>query len=253
MIGVVYLGNNSQTEERLKYLPGRQVKVTRNYKEAARVCVAHVANEHFIVFYEKGVRTEDITAITYIRKNCRNTYIILLTTKLSEDERKVYQKCGINDTLEEGASVTELNKKLQFICDRESILFDNQVSKQKILRFKIPLWKRTFDIIVSLIGILVLSPIMIATAIAIKLEDRNGPILFKSKRVGTNYTNFDFLKFRSMYSEAEQRLIEELVTYGEKTLLYRRNSRHQWCTVIRQRRSCRVCPQASRFSVHLRQ
>ncbi len=208
MIGVVYLGNNPQTEERLKYLPGRQVKFMKNYKEAASACIPHVRNEHFILFYEKNVRTEDITAITYLHKNCKNIYIILLTDQLSEEDRKTYQKCGINDTLDINASVTELNKKLQFITDRESILFDDQVSKQKILRFKIPLWKRTFDIVVSLLAIIILSPILLLTAIAIKIEDRKGPVLFKSKRVGTNYTIFDFLKFRSMYNNAEQRLKE---------------------------------------------
>jgi len=208
MIGVVYLGNNQQTEERLKYLPGRQVKFLKNYKEAASACIPHVRNEHFILFYEKNVRTEDITAITYLHKNCKNIYIILLTDQLSEEDRKTYQKCGINDTLDINASVTELNKKLQFITDRESILFDDQVSKQKILRFKIPLWKRTFDIVVSLLAIIILSPILLLTAIAIKIEDRKGPVLFKSKRVGTNYTIFDFLKFRSMYNNAEQRLKE---------------------------------------------
>ena len=208
MIGVVYLGNNPQTEERLKYLPGRQVKFLKNYKEAASACILHVRNEHFILFYEKNVRTEDITAITYLHKNCKNIYIILLTDQLSEEDRKTYQKCGINDTLDINASVTELNKKLQFITDRESILFDDQVSKQKILRFKIPLWKRTFDIVVSLLAIIILSPILLLTAIAIKIEDRKGPVLFKSKRVGTNYTIFDFLKFRSMYNNAEQRLKE---------------------------------------------
>ena len=208
MIGVVYLGNNPQTEERLKYLPGRQVKMTKNYKEAATACVPHVRNEHFIVFYEKGVRAEDITAITYLHKNCQNIYIILLTDQLLEEERKVYQQCGINDTLDCNASVTEMNKKLQFISDRESILFDNQVSKQKILSFKIPLWKRLFDIVVSFVAIIILSPILILTAIAIKIEDSKGPVLFKSKRVGTNYTVFDFLKFRSMYNDAEQRLKE---------------------------------------------
>lgn len=208
MIGVVYLGNNSQTEERLKYLPGRQVKMAKNYKEAAAACVPHVRNEHFIVFYEKNVRTEDITAITYLRKNCKNIYIILLTDPLSVEDRKIYQQCGINDTLDMSASVTELNKKLQFISDRENILFDNQVSKQKILRFKIPLWKRSFDIIVSLIAIIVLSPVLLITAIAIKIEDPHGPVLYKSKRVGTNYTIFDFLKFRSMYNDADKRLKE---------------------------------------------
>lgn len=208
MIGIVYLGNNPQTEERLKYIPGRQVRLTKNYKEAALACISRMPNEHFIVFYEKNVRTEDVTAITYLRKNCKNVYIILLTTPMSTEERQVYQKCGINDTLDLGASVTDLNKKLQFICDRESLLFDNEVSKQKILRFKIPVWKRSFDIIVSFFAIIILSPILIITALAIKIEDPKGKILYKSKRVGTNYTIFDFLKFRSMYSDADKRLHE---------------------------------------------
>ena len=207
MIGVVYLGNNPQTEERLKYLPGRQVQFTKNYMDAANACKMRSRNEHFIVFYEKNVQTEDITAITYLRKHCEGVYIILLTDQLEGEERVVYQKCGINDTLDPKASVTELNKKLQFISDRESILFDNQVTKKRILRFQIPLWKRSFDVVCSLIGILVLAPVLIFTALAIKIESK-GPVLFKSKRVGTNYKIFDFLKFRSMYIDAEERFKE---------------------------------------------
>ncbi len=208
MIGVIYLGNNPQTEERLKYLPGRQVKMTKNYKEAAAACVTRLGTEHYILFYEKNIRAEDITAITFLHKNCKNIYIILLTSKMSDEERRIYLQCGINDTLDMKASVTELNKKLQFISDREEILFDNNVSKQKILRFKIPLWKRTFDVVFSALGIACLSPVFILTAIAIKLEDPKGPILYKSKRVGTNYMIFDFLKFRSMYNDADKRLME---------------------------------------------
>lgn len=207
MIGVVYLGNNPQTEERLKYLPGRQVKFTKNYMEAADACKSHTRNEHFIVFYERNVRTEDVTAITYLRKHCEGVYLILLTSMLTGEEREIYQKCGINDTLDPRASVTELNKKLQFISDREGILFDDQVSKKRILRFKIPLWKRLFDIVCSSLGIIILSPVLIITAIAIKIESK-GPVLFKSKRVGTNYKIFDFPKFRSMYADAEERLKE---------------------------------------------
>lgn len=207
MIGVVYLGNNPQTEERLKYLPGRQVKFAKNYMEAADACTSHSRNEHFIVFYEKNVRTEDVTAITYLRKHCEGIYVILLTDHLTGEDRQIYQGCGINDTLDPKATVTELNKKLQFISDRENILFDNQVTKKRILRFQIPLWKRIFDIVCSSIGIIILSPVLIITAIAIKLESK-GPVLFKSKRVGTNYKIFDFLKFRSMYTDAEERLKE---------------------------------------------
>ena len=207
MIGVVYLGNNPKTQERLKYIPGQLVRMTSAYKDAAQICTPHVANEHFIVFFERNVRTEDITAITYLHKKCRNVYIILITDKMSDEERDIYMKCGINDTIVAEASVTELNKKIQFISDRESILFDSERPKYRILKFKIPVWKRLFDIFFSGLAIIVLSPIFIITAIAIKLESK-GPVLFKSKRVGTNYTIFDFLKFRSMYIDAENRLKE---------------------------------------------
>ena len=207
MIGIVYLGNNSDTQERLKYIPGRLVQFTTNYKDCTSACAPHVRNEHFILFYEQSVQTEDITAITYIKKKCKNVYIILLTHDLTIDDRKMYQKCGINDTISANSSITELNKKIQFISDREMMLFDDAPSKHRILRFKIPLWKRLFDIVFSLIAIIILSPVFIITAIAIRLESK-GPIIFKSKRVGTNYTIFNFLKFRSMYADAEQRLKE---------------------------------------------
>lgn len=207
MLGVVYLGSNARTQERLKYIPGQLVRTTNAYKEAAQICTPHVANEHFLVFFERNVRSEDITAITYLRKKCRNVYIILMTDTMSQEDRNVYMKCGINDTIHHEASVTELNKKIQFISERENILFDDEAPKYGILKFKIPIWKRMFDIIFSSIAIIILSPVFILTAIAIKLESK-GPILFKSKRVGTNYTIFDFLKFRSMYTDAEQRLSE---------------------------------------------
>ena len=207
MIGVLYLGKNSETIERLKYIPGRLVQCADNYKVAANICAPHVRNEHFIVFYEQGVQTEDVTAITYLRKKCKNVYIILLTHQLTLDDRKMYQKCGINDTMDSNATITEMNKKIQFIADREGMLFDEAPSRHRILRFKIPLWKRLFDIVFSLLAIIILSPVFILTAIAIRLESK-GPIIFKSKRVGTNYTIFNFLKFRSMYADAEQRLKE---------------------------------------------
>ena len=207
MIGIVYLGKNPNTRDKLKYVPGQIVRMTSTYKDAAKLCVPRVKNEHFIVFFERGVKSEDITSITYLKKKCPGLYVILLTDLLSNEERLTYQKCGINDTLNKDSSVTEINKKIQFITSRENILFDDKASGKNILHFKIPIWKRTFDIVFSLIALIILSPVFIITAIAIKLES-NGPVLFKSKRVGTNYTVFDFLKFRSMFMDSDKRLKE---------------------------------------------
>jgi len=60
--------------------------------------------------------------------------------------------------------------------------------------------KRAFDIVFSLIGIIAFSPVMLATAIAIKLDSR-GPVLFKQKRHGFNNEIIEVFKFRSMYAD----------------------------------------------------
>ena len=57
-----------------------------------------------------------------------------------------------------------------------------------------PLWKRIFDVIFAFIAILVLSPLLLITALAIRLESK-GTIIYKAKRVGRNYYIFNFLKF----------------------------------------------------------
>ena len=54
-------------------------------------------------------------------------------------------------------------------------------------------------------AILCLSPLLILTALAIRLESK-GAVIYKSKRVGSNYQIFDFLKFRSMYTDADKHL-----------------------------------------------
>ncbi len=57
--------------------------------------------------------------------------------------------------------------------------------------------KRLIDIVLSLIGLLTLSPIYLILIIIIKLDSR-GPVLFKQKRVGIHKTHFNMLKFRTM-------------------------------------------------------
>ncbi|KIO70368.1 sugar transferase [Caldibacillus thermoamylovorans] len=57
--------------------------------------------------------------------------------------------------------------------------------------------KRLIDLILSLVGLIVLSPIFLILIIAIKLDSK-GPVLFKQKRVGINKTHFYILKFRTM-------------------------------------------------------
>ena len=63
--------------------------------------------------------------------------------------------------------------------------------------------KRTMDIFCSLIGLVVLSPILLAVAIAIKLESK-GPTIFSQERIGKGGKRFKIYKFRSMVVNAEE-------------------------------------------------
>ena len=64
--------------------------------------------------------------------------------------------------------------------------------------------KRIFDMILSIIGIVLLSPIYLIIAIAIKLDSK-GPVLFKQVRVGKDRKNFTIYKFRTMVISAESK------------------------------------------------
>lgn len=63
--------------------------------------------------------------------------------------------------------------------------------------------KRIMDVIVSSIGLILLSPLLIIVSILIKLESK-GPIIFSQKRVGVNGQSFNMYKFRSMVVNAEE-------------------------------------------------
>src|SRR5689334_462895 len=67
--------------------------------------------------------------------------------------------------------------------------------------------KRVLDFTVALVTVVLASPLMILTALAIKL-DSSGPVLFRQTRVGKWGEEFPCYKFRSMYTDAEQRLKE---------------------------------------------
>ena len=62
--------------------------------------------------------------------------------------------------------------------------------------------KRLIDTIISTITLIVLSPLMLLTAVAVKLESK-GPAIFKQRRLGLHGKEFDIYKFRSMVQNAE--------------------------------------------------
>lgn len=93
---------------------------------------------------------------------------------------------------------------------KKSILIDpKRVKAKRFYHFV----KRIFDIILSISGLLILSPLMAVIAYKIKEED-GGPVFYKQIRVGKNGKYFEMYKFRSMVPNAEQ-LLEKLKNQNE--------------------------------------
>ncbi len=78
-------------------------------------------------------------------------------------------------------------------------------------------FKRAFDIVASLLAIIVASPFMLATALAIKLYDR-GPVFYKQVRLTKNRREFNVLKFRSMRTDAEKDGVARLASENDNRI-----------------------------------
>lgn len=76
--------------------------------------------------------------------------------------------------------------------------------------------KRVIDISGALVGLTSFSILFIILAIIIKIEDPKAPVFFCQKRIGKNGTEFKMYKFRSMVSDAEERL-RDLLEHNETT------------------------------------
>ena len=81
------------------------------------------------------------------------------------------------------------------------------IHDKDISPYQTPFPKRLFDLTLATLALLILSPLMLITVLAIRLESK-GKVYYFSKRVGANYNIFNFYKFRSMYPDADKRLKE---------------------------------------------
>lgn len=73
---------------------------------------------------------------------------------------------------------------------------------------------RFFDVILSSVGLILLSPVLLIVAILIKLDNPKAPVIFSQDRVGKDETIFKMFKFRTMVPDAEKHL-KELLQYND--------------------------------------
>lgn len=210
MLYYIYIGNNRIIIDHLSKVTGGMFVAVSSSQKAAKVIDGIRERYNISILYEQtDVREADCIEITYLRKRYPRVYITLITEALKPEHRKSYLQAGVNNTLPPHAeenSIQHMNAYLK--ARKESKLKEFSETHRKVLNtFRLPMWKRTFDILFAGTAVIILSPILIGTAIAIRMESK-GKVIYKSQRVGSNYQIFDFLKFRSMYTNADKRLKE---------------------------------------------
>jgi len=118
-------------------------------------------------------------------------------------------------------TVTSVTRRLAACVGRAGELFGPEALEIRPPALRLPelTFKRVFDLLASLVLLILLAPLFIAVAAAIKMTSP-GPVFFRQIRVGLGGRLFTILKFRSMYVDAEERKKEllHLNQYGDGRL-----------------------------------
>ncbi|MCD6011765.1 MAG: wcaJ 1 [Flavipsychrobacter sp.] len=162
-----------------------------------------------VLLIEIDEREECFRMIEKFRKNIllKGMIIVLLSDQHNPAWEARAKKLGVHDYYEAPYAVTDIIERLTFLVKFKMIKPTLTELHKDVPHYVLPLAKRIFDIIFSSFALLLISPLLLITAICVRLESK-GPIVYKSRRVGTGFKVFDFYKFRSMYVNADKKLTE---------------------------------------------
>ena len=206
MLHLVYIGRYERNIEHFSKQVKESFYHVLTYAKATKIIDKIREKYDIIILFEQTDIQKDILDIEYLRKKYPGIYMVLVMDSLTKEESLQYLKAGINNTIPFEAPQEAIESLINFQKRRkQQKIKDIQKKGENIQTFKLPVWKRCFDIVSSGFALIILSPLLIITAIAIRMESK-GAVIYKSKRVGSNYQIFDFLKFRSMYTNADKHL-----------------------------------------------
>jgi glucose-1-phosphate thymidylyltransferase len=114
-----------------------------------------------------------------------------ITEYCFENNKRLFVLPTVDDIIFHNANQTVIGDSLVYQCRNRTFSIEQL------------LVKRLMDVVFSLIGIVLSSPVMLIAALIVKLQD-GGPVLFKQVRYTRNYERFTLMKFRSMIVDAEK-------------------------------------------------
>ena len=202
IIKIACIGLGEETFLAMQSFADEAIQVTA-FDTAAGYCLAS-NNHNFNVIVTEG-NTNDPLCLQIKKEVDRHSIITtpftVISNKLNVENIKAARQNGIAEIflMPLGENIPG---KLQILASTQK--GKNQV-KEAAYEYKVPFSKRLFDIVISSMALLALSPVFLLAALAIRLESK-GKVLYYSLRVGTGYKIFKFYKFRSMFTNADQKL-----------------------------------------------
>ena len=204
---IIYLGEDKKTIKLYRDILGNHLYIGKTKVDILRIISdLHEINKKItpILLLSKE-SLSDLSNLASVKQFFPNVYSVLITDPLSLDESAHIRKLGVNNTIAPDANKEVINSMIDFISKYYESSEKPLLFKDNKNIFVLPRWKRLFDIVFSVLILLSLSPLLIITMIAIIVED-GMPIFYNSVRVGANFEIFHFIKFRSMYKNADQRI-----------------------------------------------
>ena len=120
-------------------------------------------------------------------------------------DRQVYCNTKLSDIMIRGSGLTQYHDSPVFFCNH----FEMEISKRAV--------KRCFDLVFSVLFLVILSPLFLIIAICIKCED-GGSVIYRQVRCTRDMKKFEIYKFRSMITDAEKNRGPQLATKHDKRL-----------------------------------
>ena len=227
-INIIYIGDIEEVHSNLKTLDDINTHVI-NYKNSI---VAYNEIKKNTIKYDVIICDENMTGINAIEfyqltkklENKKLIYIITAQHELSNFYIERAKNLKIDDIIEYPFRKSQLSIRIKYLLRKKTSIQENSLSQKKQTNYL----KRVFDIIFSSIALFLLSPLFLLVAIAIKIDSK-GPVLFTSQRVGTGYKIFNFFKFRSMRSGAEN-MIDSLKGQNQYSETENKNNQNHKCT-----------------------
>ncbi|MEI9945151.1 MAG: sugar transferase [Chitinophagaceae bacterium] len=221
-----YIGDNNGSLQR--FLLSFESGVFAEDFIQARTNLKKLSNFPDVIFidlpFHKLTEFQDFCLYLKERGSLSKTLIIYNEKKLDASTIKILKHLDlVDDVFDLDSQQINYSKKVLFLqkVKSQQNKFNSAQKQNKITatgsgRFLLNSAKRVFDITGSLTGILVLSPFFVLAALLVRFESK-GPVMYISRRAGKGYKVFNFYKFRTMETDADQKIevVKHLNQYAE--------------------------------------